>query len=283
MRIWILMVLTVVIEAGEPVVLVDFENGEPADGWEIRNLGLAEIEVPKGKSPSAGRALRLIGKGKRKRSYRGSIQRPVTTRDWRIFRALSLHVAVDSEAPVEMRIIAIRNPGPAGLLRRFVVKPGDWREVVLPLKDFRESIYDHVCDFSRIDRILIRWDKGSGSVSLDDIRLLPGERGVRSCVPTTKDRLQIGFGPDAGKARAFESDHFVVLTDVPGATKEVVAPLLRRLEQGLVVLRERYGVGGEFDDRVPLYLFRTFDGFRAAVVRIGNHYGAGITAPRAQG
>ena len=269
--------------AQQPTVILDFETGEPADGWSIRNLALAEITVPAGKTASGGRALKLISKGERKGSYRGLIQRDISVNDWRAASALSFHARVEANGPIAMRIIGIRKPGPAGLLRRFTLEPGEWREVILPLKDFRENIFDQVCGFDRIDRLLIRWDRGAGAVSIDDIRLVPGHRGDLSCTPTTADRIAVGFGPDAAKAKTFESKHFVVLTDVGSASKRTVKPLLDRLEQGLEVLRQRYRLDGSFGDKVPLYLFASDAGYRAAVTRIGKHYGAGITPPKAVG
>ncbi|MEM8882837.1 MAG: hypothetical protein AAGD14_02060 [Planctomycetota bacterium] len=283
---WILgsvLLLGCFAHAQEPTVILDFETGEPADGWRLRNLAMSEVTFPEGKTPSGGRALALHSRGERKGGFRGMIQRSLPRADWRTAEAFSFHAKVEADGPIALRVIAIRGRGPAGLLRRFTLEPGDWREVTLPLKDFRESGYDQVCGFEQIDRLMIRWDRGAGSVTIDDLRLLPGKRGVLSCTPTNEDRAAVAFGPDAKQVQSFESEHFVVLTNVPTATKEAVAPLLARLEEGLVVLRDRYGVAGSFDDKVPLLIYRTLDGYRAAVPRIGKHYGAGVSAPQASG
>lgn len=258
-----------------PVVLCDFETGEPADGWTIRGLGVAETETPHGRglSLSADRdaAARPVG----------WVSRASPVRDWRPFRAFTMRARSSAKTPVEMRLQAVRGDGPGRLLRRFTVEPGDWRDVVLELGDFRDDGGDQAGSFADVGRIVLRWDDGSGEVAIDDLALVPGDRGAQSCRLAPEDVRRLAFG-DA-KARRTESAHFLLLDDADGLADEDAQRLLARLEEGLRVLAERYGVSGELDEKVPFLLFATRERYAEFVPRLGEHFGATVGAPKADG
>jgi len=276
----ILLILAAPALAAEPVVLLDFETGEPADGWTMRGLGLAEVTLPEGATPSGGRALALIGEDRGGRAS-GYVHRPIGVNDWRRFRALSLFAKVEAEGPIRMRIIARDGRGPRGVLRRFVLEPGDWREVVLPLADWREDFHDQVGDFRRVERILFRWDGGKGRVTIDDVRLLPGERGDESCRPSAEAHLAVAFGDERSFAR--EGDGFLLLTDVRKLRGRTGRKLLARLSEARALLADRYGVPGELDHPVPFFVFSRAEDFRSFYPRLGEHLGAGVPEPTGDG
>ena len=274
-------VLAVTAAAGERAVLVDLDTGEPADGWKAGGLGLAETTVADGATPSGGRALTLVAQGERKNGRIGFARTATAITDWRSYRALSFHAKVAADAPVQMRVMGYRAPGPAALLKRFTLEPGDWREVVLPLSEFREDAIDQICDFSRIDVLLFRWDVTPGRVTVDDIALLPGDRGEASSLPTTAERLALAF--PSGDGRAYESDDFLLLTNAPKLDDESAQKLLARCAEGLAVLRDVYRVDGEMGDPAPLLVFATRDEYVAYHERLGKRYRIGISRPRAAG
>ena len=262
-------------DAPAPTVLFDF-SGEPADGWRMSNVGLGEISVNDGETPSGGGALRVtVKKGK------GSIRKPIDVKDWRTYEALSLWVKVEAHKPVELRIIAYKGKGPAGMLHRFTVQRGGWREIVLPLKDWREHVTGSTCDFSRIDNFMLRWDAGAGSVTIDDVRLIPGSRGTESCLPTAEDLLELGF-PKA-RAKHYDSEHFRLLTNARPLQGAPAQKLLKRLEEGKAVLRDEFKVQGELGGRVPVYVFRARKEYVKFFERLGEHYKLGISPPTAGG
>ena len=269
------------MEAGAeetPRVLLDFEQGEPTDGWKRQGLGLFDARAEEGNTPSGGRALGLEGQG-----GRGHIYRPVTVRDWRSYRALSFFAKVEAKQPIRMRFLAVEASSFRARLKRFTLEPGDWREVVLPLAHFRWDLSRPAGRFDQVGRILFQWDKGGGvgKVMLDDVRLLPGTRGVQSCLPTEEEHLALAF-PN-GDGRTFTSDNFLLMTDVPAIDAEAGLALLMRCEKGLALLRERFHVPGALAGRVPLALFAARDDYVAFFERVGDHFGAGITPPKTDG
>jgi hypothetical protein len=270
-----LVTLAARAEDPPPVVLCDFEKGEPVDGWNIKTLTVAEVETP------TGRGLKLVGAADADAKYVGSISHACDVHDWRTARAFAMRARVDAKQPVEMRVIALRDPGPGALLRRFTLPPGDWRDVVLELRDFRDDGSDQAGSFASVGRIVLRWDEGAGEVTIDDLRLLPGDRGALSCTATPEQLSQLAFG--AAKARTLESDHFVLIDDVLALSDADAMKLLARLEEGLKVLSERYGLRGELGDKVPFFLFATRDEYAEFVPRLGEHFGATVTPPKADG
>jgi hypothetical protein len=258
--------------APDPVAIVDFERSEPADGWRISRLTLQETRVEEGAPLAGRRALKLIGRA-RARGNVGMLRRPLAVRDWRRFDALTFHARVEAESPVEMRILAIRGNGPASRLRRFQLAPGPWREVVLPLKDWRCHTADRVCDFSRIDQWAILWNRGGGAVTVTKFELRPGPRGDRSWLPTVDDHLKLGF-PD-GSGRAHESAGFLLLTDLE-LGEDHARRLLERFEAGLAHLRTAYRIEGELWSKVPFFLFDEREDLHGFLDRLGGHYGINI-------
>jgi len=259
--------------APEPVKLVDFETSEPADGWTgLIRLKLEETRVEEGAPLAGRRALRLVGRARSGGSV-GMLRRPSSVRDWRRFEALAFHARVEAPRPVEMRILAIRGDGPASRLRRFTLAPGPWREVVLPLEDWRCHTADQVCGFSRVDQWAILWNRGGGAVTVTGFELRPGRHGDRSWVPTVEDRLKLAF--PAGGGRAHESASFLLLTDLD-LSADHARGLLERFEAGLKHLRTAYRLDGELPSRAPFLLFGRREDLHAFLGRLGEHYGIGI-------
>jgi hypothetical protein len=271
-RLALLLLPVAAAWAGDPVALVDFERGEPADGWRIQRLKLVETTVEEGAPLAGRRALRLVGREQDDGPV-GMIRRPAAVRDWRGFEAFACHVKVEARQPVALRILAIRGEGPAALLRRFTLEPGPWRKVVLPLKDWREHTADQVCDFSRIDQWAILWNRGGGAITVASFELVPGTRGDRSCLPLAADLLAEGFPEGDGKA--FKSEHFLLLTDAV-ATEADAHRILDTFEAGLEHLRDAYRLGGEPGPRVPFYLFAEDEDLHDFVGRLGRHYAVDI-------
>jgi len=260
----------------EPTVLLDFETGEPTDGWTIAKLGVFETTVKDGDTPSGGRALGIKGT-----SRGGHLIHKVSVSDWRTFTALSFFAKVEAEAPVSMRILAAEGSSFRSRLRRFKLAPGGWREVILPLAGFRGDFRRAMGRIDRVSRIVLQWDDGEGSVVIDDLRLLPGDRGERSWLPTEAEYLAQAF--PAGDGKALCSEHFLVLTDVPALNEKTARPILDRCEAGLALLKERFKVPGTLPERVPLVLFAKEKDYRAFFPRLGNDFGATVSAPESDG
>ena len=259
--------------APDPVAILDFETSEPADGWTgIIRLKLEETRVQEGAPLAGRRALRLVGRARAGGNV-GMLRRPLAVQDWRRFEALTFHAMVEAPRAVEMRILAIRGSGPASLLRRFKLTPGPWREVHLPLKDWRCHTADQVCDFSRIDQWAILWNRVGGAVTVTKFELRPGTRGDESCLPTVEDEKELAF--PAGGGRAYESASFRLLTDLE-LGPDHARGLLARFEAGLEHLRAAYRLDGALSSRVPFFLFRRREDLHAYLERLGAHYGIGI-------
>jgi hypothetical protein len=255
---------------------VDDFGADPADRWRARNLSMSETSVPAGTTPSSGGILEIGLEGRA-----GSVERTVEVADWRAFDAVSLFVAVDAATPQPFRVVVSSGKSGRGLVRRFTAAPGPWREVVLPLRDFREDGGDYLGTFAAIERVRIQWDEGKGKARLDDLRLLPGSRGAASCRMTNEDRLRLAFPGGGGKV--VEGVRFALFTNVPALSGDKAKPLLARLEEGAKVLAERFAMGGEPDERVPLHVFRTKAEYQAFVARLAEHYGASVPTPEGDG
>lgn len=263
-------------EEPAPVVLCDFDKGEPADGWTFRELRVTEIATPH------GRGLKLAADPQ---TPFGSMSRTVDVHDWRAFRAFSMRVRVETSDAIELRLMLDDSRRGARLVRRFTIEPGDWRDVVVPLKDFRGDGKDQAGTFAQLDRLVIQWiglvDVIKDAVTIDDLALLPGDRGVLSCCMTPEDVQRLAF-PDA-KSRRLESEHFLLVDDVPALVDADAKKLLAHLEEGLALMGERYGVTGGLGDKVPFVLFATRDEYTAFVPRLGERFGATVTPPKADG
>ncbi len=251
-------------------VLCDFETGEPTDTWEFDGVGVADITVSDGATVSGGRGIQMIGKGRK-----GSIRQAARVQDWRTFRALSLHAAVESAGRVEMRILALSGRGSAAMLRRFSLEPGPWREVVLPLSRWREDLQDQVGDFSHVETIVVQWDEGAGEVSLDDLRLLPGRKGKDSSRPTRREFLELAF--PAQDERAYQNAGFLLATNAPELDEKKAKLLLARCEETKALLTSRYRVPDGRMERIPLLVFETKDEYRRYFKRLGKRYGMNVT------
>jgi hypothetical protein len=194
---------------------------------------------------------------------------------------VSLFVAVDGATPQPFRIVVSSGKAGRGLLRRFTAAPGPWREVVLPLRDFREDGGDVLGTFAGIERVRIQWDEGKGKARVDDLRLLPGTRGTASCRMTNDDRLRLAF--PGGDGKVTEGGRFAVFSNVPQLQGDKAKPLLARLEEGAKVLADRFAIAGEPEERVPLHVFRTKAEYQAFVARMAEHFGANVAAPEHDG
>jgi len=250
-------------------VLCDFETGEPTDTWQHEGLGVADVTVAPGATAAGGRGLKLIGGG-----AEGSVRHPVEVADWRTYRALSLYAAVESPEKVEMRVLALSGRGSGAMLKRFALAPGPWREVVLPLSEWREDLQDQIGDFAHVESIVVQWDKGEGSVSIDDLRLLPGRHGRESSRMARPDFLKLAF--PAGDGRAYQNDAFFVATNAPEMDEEKSKLLLARCDEVRTLLAERYRLEGEIDERIPLVIFETKGEYGRYFDRLGEHYGLNV-------
>jgi len=262
----------------EPVVLFDFETGRPTDGWNISGLTPSDATVEEGKTPSGGSALTLVGEDDRKDRV-GYIYQLVKEKDWRAYETFSLHAKVEAKQPIEMRLFGWDGRGGRGILHRFTLPPGDWREVLLPLNRWREEWRntDHVGDFRRISGLELRWDDGTGTVTIDDLRLIPGDRDNLSCRSTDEDRLTLAF-PN-GKTKIHESEHLKLFTNATRFKGKEGKKLLVNLERVATLLDERYGIGGPTDLDVNLIVYRKAENYRAFFPRLGSAYGAKIPEP----
>ncbi|MEN8150159.1 MAG: hypothetical protein ABFS86_10065 [Planctomycetota bacterium] len=274
------LLFAVPVLAGEPAVLVDFETGEPAEGWHTSGLTLSETTADAEKTVSGGRALALIGEDDKKTRV-GYIFRAVDVQDWREFRAFSLHAKVEADDPIEMRIIAWDGRGRRGMLRRFKLFPGDWREVVLPLSKWREEVWDYVGDFGRVTGMELRWDEGSGTVTIDDLRLLPGKKENLSCRPTIEERIAIAF-PE-GKTKIHETPHFQLVTNATRFKGKEGKKVAARLEEVPALLEKRWDLSGKADVPVPFIVFKKAEQYREFFVFLGKAFGATVHPPTTDG
>jgi hypothetical protein len=56
----LLLACAAAARAEDTVVLIEFESREPMDGWSSGRLGLAEVSVREGATPTGGRTLKII-------------------------------------------------------------------------------------------------------------------------------------------------------------------------------------------------------------------------------
>lgn len=272
----LLVPVIAVADDADPVVLCDFDADDTADHWRRKGIGVEEITIPEDATVSGGRALRLHGSGNR-----GSIEQEIDVPDWRRFRALSIYVEATGTEGIEMRVRARSGRGHASMLKRFTVTPGPWREIVLPLAQWREDTYDQVSDFSHITRVEVQMDQGKGTVAIDDLRLLPGDRGNESCLPMKEDWLSLAFPNVDG--RSYANDHFLLLTNARRVDKRAAKKLLARLDEGYALLLERYGVPGDVEGPVPVFFFATKAQYQTFFERLGDHFRVNIGAPESSG
>jgi hypothetical protein len=260
-----------------PEVVDDFQDA--GDRWRFENVGLHELTLERGASPSGGGgALEVTGPG----SKAGWLRREVPPSDWRSTEAVTLTVALEAAGEQPLRLI-VGTGGRRHFVRRFKVAPGPWHEVTLRLADFRDGNHHLLPDFARVDRLEIRWDAGEGKLRIDDLKRVPGTRGAASCLPTLAERLRFAF-PD-GKGKAVEGTGFALLTDVPALHGEGGRKLLARLEEGRKTLVEAFRMpeAPAGTPAVPLHVFATRDAYVAFVARLGEHFGASIAPPTADG
>ena len=250
-------------------VLCDFETGEPTDTWEFAGVGVADISVSDGATASGGRGIKMIGKGRK-----GSIRRASAVADWNSFRAFSFYAAVESGERVELRIRALSGKGAAGMLKRFSLEPGPWREVVLPLADWREDLVDQVGDFAHVETVVVQWDQGEGEVSLDDLRLLPGKKGAASSRPTRRQFLELAF--PAGDERVYQNHDFMLATNAPELNEKISKLLLAHCSETKELLVDRYRVPDASLERIPFVVFETKDEYRRYVQRLGKKFGMNV-------
>lgn len=262
-------------------VLLDFETGEPADGWVGGGLGLSEVRVEGDKTPSGGRALTLSGVDDGDGKWVGYVYRKIPESDWCGYDALTFYAKVKAKSTLHLRILAFSPGGTRAMLRRFTLDAGDWRKVKLPLRGWRENIFDFAGDFRKIIGFTFRWDKGSGEITLDDFRLVKGDRKEKSCYPTLEDRMSIAF--PTGKGKAIESDHFVLMTNAVRLKGRDGKKLLARFEKAYDILSDRFLLPGKPPYKAPIAIFKKEQQYKDYFPRLGVFVGANISPPQSDG
>ena len=231
----------------EAVVLEDFDAPEPPPGITSWDLKTRRVEA------GGGGALELSGwSGKDGRD--AGLRIPVTVSDWRKFEALAIGVTTTAGTlDVE---IDLRNAGESRLLFRMARLPpeaGRGAELRIPLRDFCDESWGLVASLAAVQSVDIRFPAGSGTVVLDDIRLLPGSRGEAGSRYTLEDWKALGFQRKA--CRTLVSKSFALLTDSKTYQGTRGTKLLGQMEAGVRTLASRYGVKAVSRERMPVLLF----------------------------
>jgi hypothetical protein len=265
-----------------PPVRVDDFGHDALDRWKIRNLDASEKSDADAKpAPAQSSEWIELGGASSSDAELSIDAKPV---DWRGFDALVVRVGSSAAQPMPMRVMLATGERGA-LVRRFTVEPGPVRDVVLPLRDFRDTDIPRVGDFGDVRRIVLHLDEAGASdrfpLQFDDLSLRPGTRGPLSCRPTLAQRLAVAF-PD-GSGVALESEHFVLVTDAEPLKGDDGKRLLARLEEAWLLLTGAFRVPKELPDKAAIYVAATRDGYVELVRRHMKHFLASTRDPASDG
>ena len=265
----------VIAPAQSTAVIDDFESTDDFAAWRQKEAVIDRVE--RRDAASSGHALRMTRKpDTKKRSW---IYRRIVTNDWRWFESLTFRVAVESKEKIEIRFRALRGNGPAAMVHRLDLEPGGWRPVTIPLRDFRFDVQASFGDFARIDMLAIQWRDGAGSVTIDDIALRYGNRGIASAFPTARQRLDVLLP----RGRSFEREGFQLLTDVASARDDTVAPTFEDLAKVRRILANVFGIDHPVAEAVPVCVTSSRTVQRAIFERYERRYRVSITPPKSTG
>ncbi len=235
--------LALLLAGDGTLVLDDFEAPVLAKEWTAWRASVRR--VPSG----TGGALEVSG-WKPEPDKDPCVEIRFPARDLRGFDALAFKAA-RSGGPVEM-FVTLRGGEGYRMVTRRVRLDSTSGETVLPLRRFEEGRYGLLGSLASVDRLQFRWENPSGTVVLDDLRLVPGKRGEGSCRMTPEDWLAAGL--PGGKGRALPGKALVLLTDRKEYQGPRGARVLASLEEVLPVLAERFALKPAAGEKSPFFL-----------------------------
>jgi hypothetical protein len=226
---------------GDPVVIDDFEAGALDAGWKLEGGGMQRVAA------GAGGALELAGGPPE--GY-GTASRPLPVKDLRGFASLSFKT--ESSGPGQGQIVLLGASGERGRYRAFDF-PGGTKEHTFPLAWFQRSVRGMRGDMAAMDRIRIRAGSKDGSLRIDDLRLLPGDRPDAGERGTVEEWTKVAF-PD-GKARAVAGRLFTLVTDVKDFAGPGGGKLLSKMDEGPKTLASSFRIEAPAKTRFVFLLF----------------------------
>jgi len=224
------------------VVVDDFEAPDLRPGWTASAAEIRRVEGP------SGGALEIVGKGLARDSLSGAGV-PLPIKDLRRIGAVAFRLAVP-EGAAQVQVFLRKGDSFRSLEEFLEIRTRDWQEVVLPLRFMAGGSGGLLPDPSDLDRFQIQWDGPGGTVRIDDLRLLPGDRGEESWRPSEEDLLELAFGK--GKGKILQGKHFSLLTASPAWQGSEATRFLADQEQGVALLESRWALRAPAGTRIPL-------------------------------
>lgn len=220
----------------------DFEGAEVKPAWSSEEADLRVVQGP------TGGALEISAKGQVKDSRaRASVLLPV--KDLRKIGSVAFRLENPS-GPASIQFFLRKGTTYRTLEEWYYVQKRDWQDVVLPLRLMAPGSSGLLPDGADLDRFEVQW-VGGGVVRIDDLRLLPGDRGEESWRPSDADLLEMAFGK--GKGRVLAGKRFSILTEQSSWQGPDAAKFLSDCEAGVALLEARFGLAAPPGTRVPIF------------------------------
>lgn len=260
----------------QPVTVADFEDG--AGGFRATHV-LAGLDAT---NPAAGKASLKITPGRRA----GHVIVPLpagTQAGW--FSHLECQVRAKATKPVRLRFYALSDDNVVMFQRVWYARGDDtWRTRREPLDVWRWGNL-RAGRWDQVTRLAVRIEMAAESVHLDEIRLIPGDRGEASAYPAGDWLRKQAFGDE--DFRLARSGDLVVATGAVQHFKQ--ADLLARLRMlgrtrdWLVRLFGEGALKPEPGQEAALLIFTDPVEYKAFFERLGKAWRVTIVPPASGG
>jgi len=269
------------------ILLADFETATP-EGFRVEQ---AEIELkednedaPAGKGFLEIEVLELADR--ERKAVQLTFKLPEGM-DMSCCKSLSAHVklpALEDRDEWKLRWNVLNGEEKQIYQRMFEMQGSeDWQKIEWPLSVWRWS-NQRVGDWSEARYLVLNIEIGNGTVGIDDIRLVGGERGKMSAMP--KPEWIAGIAFPGGCRSMLKESVFIATDDLENLSENDLKSISERVEPIRKWIRATFKkavrpIGG--DAPVSLIIFKEMDGYKNFYVRLGDAWNVSIGTPGAGG